>query len=685
MAYGTKYRIQFSNQISENYYIFLNRKDYNGDITFITGSSGVLKIKSFNSDDDRFSPILSKECTIGIFINKNETTDITNFISEHDDDWNIVVKRELGQPPIFEGFLIVEDSSQPLHDRPFEITLRASDGLSLLKDVPLTNVIGEKFEGLHSITNYLGAALYKANPGISYKFYSDIFHLEMDRAKCPYDQMQLDARTFEKDETSAESCYSVIEKICTDLQCRVFYENGFWHIVSLWQYHKDYGFNYWIFVMIAGEMVQSSYNERDIRVAKIGKEELIYAINKDAVIYYKLASKLVKKTFNYEIPSEIVKNQTFKIGAELAGYQGSYVDTSVTPNQTIKYNGYALNGWMQQRGIVSAGAPLTYPAYIRRETDVYNYERSRFLVLPSQSNNPGTIFVLSSLFSIGQSDKINISIESRRKNGYSGPENALIFAVLLRGDNGINYTLDDNAANGLGPWIQSNSGFTINGKAIQHNTASSENTSEWVTTSVDSAACPVNGTIQIVLYEQSATRFQNETWYRNLKIEYLPYIMGGYAPVKGDFNVFSQNNNINKTVEETISISDSPKKIIKGAIFVNNLLASPEWYRIDFPNERARFTQIMAITKYNFVFRQFKKIEGSLKGLSLFNTSQENIPFGFLPQYYLSDITDQPNTKFILTSFEIDYHTATWRGVLVAVQVNSTEPYDTYDFKYFFQ
>ena len=685
MAYGTKYRIQFTNRIGESYFIFIKGKDYAGDITFLTGSDGVLTIKAINSDDDRFAPILSKECIIGIFINQNEATDITDFLADQDDDWNIIVYRELGQPPIFDGFLNVEDSSQPLHDKPFEIILRASDGISLLKDVPLTDASGASFKGLNSIVDYLGAALYKSNNTPGFKFYSDIFHVAMDQSKCPLKQMQVDAKTFEKDETSVQSCYDVIDKICTDLQCRVFYDNGFWHIVSLWQYHKDYGFNYWTFAMQSGAMVEVDKNEKDYLVANVGNKEVIYPINKDAVEYYKLASKAVKKTFHYDIPKEVIDNQAFKIGAELPGHSGSYVDTSVTPNQTINYNGYVLNGWIQQRGLIIPGSPLTFPAYIRREADIYNYEKARFLAIPTQSNSAGTIFVESSLFPIGQADKINISIEHRRKNGYNGPEVALVFAVLLRGDNGQNYTLDDNASNGIGPWVQSNSGFTINAKAIQYSTSSSENTGDWVTSTVNSAASPVTGTIQIVLYEQSATHYQNETWYRNLSIEYLPFIMGGYAPVTGDYNIFSQALKINKTIDETVSISDAPKKIIKGAIFVNGLLATPEWFRIDYPNERARFTQIMAITKYNFVYKQFKKIEGSLKGLSLFNTSGDNIPFGFLPQYYFSDIPNQPTTKFILTSLEINYHEATWRGVLVSIQVNSTENYDTYDFQYLFQ
>src|ERR1044072_6709382 len=100
MAYGTKYRIQFSNNLSEDYYIFLNLKGYVGDVTFITATAGGLVIKSLNNDDDRFSPILSKEAVISMYIGADQNISIKDFLADEDDEWQIIVHRELAIPPI---------------------------------------------------------------------------------------------------------------------------------------------------------------------------------------------------------------------------------------------------------------------------------------------------------------------------------------------------------------------------------------------------------------------------------------------------------------------------------------------------------------------------------------------------------------------------------------------------------
>lgn len=679
MAYGTKYRIGFSNNLGEDYHILFNKKNYVGDAQVIIATASALTIKSINGDDDPFSPILSKECSISMFIPASQNVTIRDFMATEDDEFSVVVYRDMSEPPVFDGFLLVEDCNQPLLDRPFQLQIRASDGLPLLKTVPLAQSDGSKFIGLNNITDYIGHILYYVHPDIPFKVYYDIYHVEMNNTTSPLQQMQVDAKVFEKDEVSFEDCYTVLTKICNDLECRIFYENGSYHVVSIWQYRKDYGFNSSTYLLSAGVVNKVSDQDKEVLVARIGKTETIYAINKDAIIYSKVATKSVKKTFNYDIPKELVKNQTFAVGAVIPALAGSYTDTSVTPNQTIYYDGYVLNDWTQQRAVTSVGSPLTRPAYIRRERDVYNYERDRFVVLPTQSNAISTIFLLSSLFNIGASDKLNISIDHRQKTDYSGNQTVAVFAVLLRGDNGTFWVLDEDKK-----WYSAGTNFNTGLRFVQHFHASGDDKTDWVTTSVESNAAPVSGTVQIVLYEHSFNAYPNETWYKNLRIAYKPFIKGGYAPVRGDYNLFSQNLKINKTIEETVSISDSPKKIIKGAIFVNNQLASPEWRSVDL-NVSYRFTQLMALIKYNFYHRQFQKIEGTLKGLSLFNSSGDNIPFGFLPQYSFVDIPNQPFTKYILTSCDINYVTGQWRGVFVEVQIYGSESFDSYDFTYLFE
>jgi hypothetical protein len=117
-----KYKLQFSNFLNEDYTIFFDQKSYTGDVTQLIGTDGAFSVKSLNNDDDPFSPILSREATISFHVPISQSVSIEDFLATEDDEWAISVFRDLGQPSIFKGYLLVEDSSQELHDRPYEIT-----------------------------------------------------------------------------------------------------------------------------------------------------------------------------------------------------------------------------------------------------------------------------------------------------------------------------------------------------------------------------------------------------------------------------------------------------------------------------------------------------------------------------------------------------------------------------------
>lgn len=137
----------------------------------------------------------------------------------------------------------------------------------------------------------------------------------------------------------------------------------------------------------------------------------------------------------------------------------------------------------------------------------------------------------------------------------------------------------------------------------------------WRNVSIDSLKIPVNGSIQILLNEHSHGGYPNQTWYKKVRVDYHPHINGSFKTVKSDYNIYSQGGKINKTIEETVAVNDSPKKIIKGALHVHDQLASTEW---EFPNRPGlfRFTQIIDLMKYNYAHRQFRVSEGSFRGLS---------------------------------------------------------------------
>lgn len=694
MAHNTKYRLDFTNQLNEDYSILFKRKDYVGDYQLLTGGDDALVIKSLNDDDDRFSPILSKEVTIVIHIGVDQNIGIENFLSDEEDDWLIEIYPVDGGPAIFIGYLVVEDSSEPFYDRPFQITLRASDGLALLKDVDFPVPLGG---GLLSVIDYLGYILKQINSTINFRTYFAIRHDSMTTDD-PLSQLQIDTRTFEDDDI-----YTVLEKLMSDLQCRIFFENGYWHIIGIHQYLQNAGYKYTEYDTDAIEVNTGIVTA----LAAIGKDEGIYAINKDATIYYKVASKSVEKTFNYELPSKLVCNQDFISGDAIVTYNevisSSILDKSIIPAVNLQTKGYDAYCWEHHNGTPeNVGGATAYSvlpeavpakrAFVRSVLDMLGYEKDRFLVIDNEQGKLS--YMKATTFRADVSDIVQLSVSARTRVGNTHAQP--IMFLLLYGDDGSHWALNtvgDGSLPGNYPiWRTTTATFRdpSGGRPwiVPDNIGLTDYT-DWTTFSVNNnisgvvspAKLPVSGTLQLLLACQTLSGTDpQEYWFKNLNITVLPFLNGAYTQLKGDYNIYSQNLNINSKIEKDVNLSDSPKQMIKGALFVNNKLATPEWRRAGI-NESFRLTQLTAMLEYALNDRQFQKIEGNFKGI-VYILNDSPINFGFLPQYKFSDY---PSKLYMLTSMECNYVKGTWRGVLVEVEQNPVPLFDTYTFEYLFE
>lgn len=680
-----KYRISFSNHLNEDYSIDFDNKNYIGDVTNLTGEGQVLSLSSIGDDDDRFSPILSKEIKVAIWLTPDQPVTIENFLSTEDDEWRVVIYRERSLPAIFHGFIVIEDSSEPLFDKPFGIRLRASDGLPLLKNVELIRSDGTDFRGLNNLTDYIGHVLYYLNPDVPFRVYSDIYHKEMDETISPFEQTQVDIGTFEKDANTNDDGYTVLEKICKSLSLRLFYENGYYHLVHIRQYLNPGGFNWHEYKVVNGE-VEHQASGTSVLNAKIGKTEAISLVNKDAQIYFKVPYKSVKKTFNYNIPAELICNQQLQRGEKLPLLSTPASGTVGTPGYKPAMDYYTPECYLSSRSRTAVLATQK-DFYIRTEFDAFGYEIDRYLMLPAEDGGLPS-FIHSSYIPVHENDDITISLDVRTAGSGASSADSTIFYVILYGDDGSAWSLRNSTdvnqfvwgkivlTNPIGIRASSLVGFEWTSITAQANTMNVDTLKTKI---------PVDGRIQIILDQIVLTPQPSDTastHYKNIQITYEPYIKNSYRPAAGDYNFYDQNQKINRTIEEEVHISDSPKKLIRGSLFVNEQLATPEWYRLG-EAESLRFMQIQTLLKYNFHFRQFRKVEGTLKGLSLFNADDLNIPFGFLPQYSLSDIPNSP--KYILTSItECNYVTGWWRGVIVEIPQDAPI-FDTYDFQYLFK
>src|ERR1035438_8665743 len=171
--YGTKFKMQWSNELNEFYEMFFDYLDYVGTVTPITAANSPLVIRSVTGDENKFNPINGLEAIINIWV--NDTTDtirLSDFIAEHDQDVRITVyKDEVYTSFIFQGFIAVEDNNVPLMDPPYVISLRALDGLGLLKNPDLLTANAQRFTIPMTVIQWIANILYNTGQTMNIRSY----------------------------------------------------------------------------------------------------------------------------------------------------------------------------------------------------------------------------------------------------------------------------------------------------------------------------------------------------------------------------------------------------------------------------------------------------------------------------------------------------------------------------------
>jgi hypothetical protein len=632
-------------------------KDYAGGITSLTLSG--LEINYINNDESVLpvNPIISCECIASIY-EKTGVLSYEDFDTTEDDEILLTVIKG-GVYYIFHGFVVAEEGSQDLHDAPYIITIRATDALGLLKDVPLTTPSGTSFAGKNRFIEYIGGALSKANPDLTIKTWCNIYESSMDDRGVSTDndmffQAKLDYRLFYKDANTFVSCYDALKFVLSN-HCTLFYYLGTWNIVRVGDlqstntlYYTEYDTD--------GQIISSGTG--DTLTARIGRSEIIHSINRDNQKSRKYAQKSVKLTFNYKAPENLVNNQKLTdIGA------------LIVPLSGVGYSAYQMVGWSQYKGNAATQTPTSVKnAYIKTETDAFGYETERYYVIEHDSTataGPLDNFIRNNNtdFKVHQGDKFSISFQHRLLTDISGGGLIQVATVALLRDGQSGALLTDwHFLDRDGIWAISSTPIFRN---LTGSTGDEAIGSTWFTISIDDATVPVNGTI-FVWFGGGDVNDPNESHFKDLQITYTPYINGSYRRVLGDFNSLTQTNNYKNKIEEEIFVSDSPKRILSGAIYESDglTLATPTWYRYGV-TEAKRYTQLVAEALFNLNWRRFRKISGSFRGFDYQATSGIIKPFGLMTKFEFVELADE--RQYLCINPRMNLKTGQWTGTHIEI------------------
>lgn len=655
MAYGTRYQGQYSNEIQVLFTVDIKQKDYVGDPeTFI-----VQDLELSDSTDE--GAIIAREARLDIRCAIGSAIDWETFLTGNYDEWYIEVYDE--NYCHFEGFLTPEEGNAPFLDKPYSITIRASNALKLLKDANLTRLDGSNFKGKFTLSDYLVAALAKTLISLPVRVYGSLYTSVMDNrdgnpAATHWNQTKLDARTFLKDATTFDSSYDTLVRLL-DRTHRLYYFNRMWVVFFTHEHQYAPGGLWYTDFDAAGAVIGGG--EDTTGYATVGKAEAIFPINADALLNSSFPIKFAKTNFNYKTWPEIPLNNKFERGTIIGS--GTDVDGNL-------YEDKIIEDWTPTMVDITVTPPnfdfdpVEGDLFLRRTFDIYGIEIKReiFFETPTTASPGGSYvkWLMAEPLPVNKGDQIKLDVGLRYDNDITtgGDGFAIIGRVYLVPDEGTDYyALDNNQAGietGKGRWKLESGGAP---NFISVDLPQDSDSRNLKNQSILSDTIPANGTLYIALqHSNDGTNAGGNKWFSAIDFEYIPYVAGGFIPISGDYWIHSQSENQIDKDEGDIGLSDCLIRVMQGCLFnADGLTATrTNWYRYGVQESR-HYKEIVNWARYNLGRRRYWQLDGSFKGIyyEASNDLTALAPISYHKNYRLQDPA-QPRDMILVPPLTID-------------------------------
>ena len=393
-----------------------------------------------------------------------------------------------------------------------------------------------------------------------------------------YQTLYLDVKTFEDKVTTTIDCYSALERILGH-DCILTQYRGDWYIRRVKEYRVDLGNNRVLFSNSATITSTSNFPEQ----RAIGLKDVTgtpFPMAPDATSFFSKAEtqrtllrpqKSVKLDFDFMLPQEILCNYDFSRGTFIADLADETID-----GLTYNVKSYDPECWTYNKNVPVVSNDST--AYIKK-LFIGGYEEQRYLHMPLTAVSAFYHFDNDEKIPVHIKDKFNFSVDYRYSTdlgGGSGHFTLHTAWIRLYGDDGSFWNL--HAVSGAGSsdpvaaWTASNSTWTINQKFIEHEEDKANvDFREWQHISIEAPPIPVDGELEILLINNDAPNNQTKDFF-NISFDYIPLINGSYHKYQGQSNTTTQNGNYKNKIEDQVYITNSPKKLFKGALFKKNNL-----------------------------------------------------------------------------------------------------------------
>lgn len=238
--YGVKYRCEWVSPMRENreYEIRILERDYSGVVRPLRPTGDVLTITQGAIGDNELVAIKSSEAELSLLCLEGEET-YSELFTTDPLRYKLQVFRKVPTKTGYmralnewEGYLSVGTYVQDYKKPPYHISLRAVDGLAILRNIPYL-YDGEPYTGTRLLEDMIRGIMRSiSDMGVYYQRFDNIvspFQSAPSVSSIKIDSSALYASFGD----TTPSCYEVLEALLNTLQLQIFQGYGVWHIRSV--------------------------------------------------------------------------------------------------------------------------------------------------------------------------------------------------------------------------------------------------------------------------------------------------------------------------------------------------------------------------------------------------------------------------------------------------------------------
>lgn len=639
-----KYRIEFKSREGQNCVVRFDFASFSGSSTTLIGADRPFVLGEFNTDENWFKPTRPFEATINILTDVNGVT-MEDFLV--DDDTGITVYFDFGSWGNYWIGWVLQDNFQEVWQDTYHIlTIKASDGIGKLADVPLTDNSGNELIGTYTPYQFIQYAMYKTpQTFINSRIINNLFNTSMTSGAnyMPLDQCYLDAKTFQKEVENYDDSLTVVNKINSAFNQTVFFYKNRWHIVRLEELYASTLTNLVGFTnSLSG---RTSFTKRFD--AEVSSTSSIKQISAEMLRYIVRKTKKDTISFNYNEFNEVLCNESFSRGA-LTSSSSSLIQ-------------FQLDQWLREYGAIGSPTNATTGFGRNEEYDTNGQLTDNYAYVDSQLST--LCWLRSCSINVLTSEKFKLTFEHKYQVGFSGTAVQPVAIVMFYGTTN-NYTLDDD-----GSWNLSNSTFTTNIKELQiyYNGTTGLIPTDYQTLSIDAAPFPEDGYINLLLLApDSSLAGTNSKRFNSLKVEIVnPFNGYNSKSITGIQSIFTKTADIRNEFEEEIFADDAFSRIYKGTLLESDQITptNQTWFRDRFSTESFGFRHQNDIAHWEHNRFNRNKIDCNFYGLT-WDDGGTTEPIGLINTIVFPD-DDAKKVYGILNLKEIDFSNSTWSATLI--------------------